>query len=132
MNRAFSFMCVRQAVACAVLWLLAVAPAGVVFAADQASTTPPPATSNTGPTSVRSGGLLEGSFNYHRQSPVQQPPAHPAAAGATARSGGWYHYGFPVESYRWGYFGAERNYPRIMWHTGWYGDCVRTAYRYGY
>lgn len=79
------------------------------------------------PPTVRSGGLLEESFNYHRQPPMQ--PAV-ATAGYPSESG-WYGYGFPVQSYRWGWFGAERHYPRVMWHEGYYGDTVRTAYRYG-
>jgi hypothetical protein len=88
----------------------------------------PAAPESAAPPSLRSGGLFEGSFNYHRQSPPQ-----PAAAAASYRpANGWYGYGFPVQSYRWGWFGADRDYPRVMWHTGYYGDCVRTAYRYGY
>lgn len=89
-----------------------------------------PAAYGSGPEAPRSGGLLERSFNYRRQ-PQPQLQEVGAPAGY-ARAGGWYGYGFPVQSYRWGYFGAERNYPRVIWHTGYYGDCVRTAYRYGY
>lgn len=90
-----------------------------------------PPVNGSGPQAVRSGGLLEHSFNYRQQ--AQQPRLQEVGPPAGyARSGGWYGYGFPVNSYRWGYFGAERNYPRVIWHTGYYGDCVRTAYRYGY
>lgn len=103
----------------------------------QPSTTAPddrqPAANGSGPNAPRSGGLLEQSFNYRRQPQLLQPQLQEVGAPAGyARAGGWYGYGFPVQSYRWGYFGAERNYPRVMWHTGYYGDCVRTAYRYGY
>ncbi len=90
----------------------------------------PPTNPSMGTQSVRSGGKLEQSYNYHRQSATQPTPV--TAAVGSARSGGWYHYGFPVESYRWGYFGAERNYPRVMWHTGWYGDHVKTETWHGY
>lgn len=98
----------------------------------QSPTTTPddrqPAANGSGPNAPRSGGLLEQSFNYRRQPQLQEV----GAPAGYARAGGWYGYGFPVQSYRWGYFGAERNYPRVIWHTGYYGDCVRTAYRYGY
>jgi hypothetical protein len=45
---------------------------------------------------------------------------------------GWYRYGFPAERYRWGWFGAGRYYPHVVWHHGYYGDCCRWAYRQGY
>jgi hypothetical protein len=64
---------------------------------------------------VRSGGVLEESYNYHR----------PQASG-------WYGYGFPVSTFRWGWFGAEHYYPRVFWHEGYYGDCCRYSYRHGY
>lgn len=112
------------------LWLAVAGVAQVSLAADQATTQAPPAAQSSSAQLQRSGGMLEGSYNYHRQ-PAMQPTQPASAPPNSARSGGWYHYGFPVESYRWGYFGAERNYPRVIWHTGWYGDCVRTAYRYG-
>ena len=45
---------------------------------------------------------------------------------------GWYRYGFPVSTYRWGWFGAERYYPRVFGHRGYNGDYVQIGYRYGY
>jgi hypothetical protein len=77
---------------------------------------------------IRRGGVLEESYNYHR---------HGAEGGVAARptitpSGGWYGYGFPVSSHRWGWFGAERYYPRVLWHRGYNGDHSRWSYRRGY
>jgi hypothetical protein len=72
---------------------------------------------------VRDGGVLAESYGYHR--------------GETQRAtyppeGGWYGYGFPVSTYRWGWFGAERYYPRVVWHCNYDDHCVRWAYRKGY
>lgn len=77
----------------------------------------------TGQSDVRYGGALAESYEYHRQ------PGHVAAHTSPS---GWYGYGFPVSSYRWGWFGAERYYPRVTWHCGYYGDSIRWAYRHGY
>jgi hypothetical protein len=77
---------------------------------------------------VRSGGVLEESFRYHRAQPM-------CPAGATRSvepAGGWYGYGFPVQTFRWGWFGASHYYPYVWWHDGYYGDCCRYAYRRGY
>ena len=72
---------------------------------------------------VRYDGVLAESYGYHRQSAASQSimPAH-----------GAYRYGFPVETYRWGWFGAERYYPYVVWHRGYNRDCVRWGYRRGY
>jgi hypothetical protein len=77
---------------------------------------------------IRSGGVIEESYNYHRQQ-----PAH-ATVGARSiePAGGWYGYGFPVSTCRWGWFGAAHYYPFVWWHDGYYGDCCRYAYRRGY
>jgi hypothetical protein len=75
---------------------------------------------------LRDGGVLPYGFAYHRQGP--RPLAHPTIAPQQ----GWYGYGFPVSSYRWGWFGASRYYPTVRWHGGYYGDTVRWAYRRGY
>jgi hypothetical protein len=72
--------------------------------------------------------VLEESFRYHRQGNATEKVAHPTVAP----SGGWYGYGFPVETHRWGWFGAEHYYPRVLWHRGYYGDRCRWAYRRGY
>jgi hypothetical protein len=77
---------------------------------------------------IRSGGVLEESYVYHRQQPTR-------ALGATKSvepAGGWYGYGFPVSTFRWGWFGAAHYYPFVWWHDGYYGDCCRYAYRRGY
>lgn len=76
---------------------------------------------------ARSGGLVQHSFDYHRGMAAPTVSREPSLRQTGAQSG-WYHYGFPIQSYRWGYFGAERHYPRVIWHTTWYGDCTRTAY----
>jgi hypothetical protein len=76
----------------------------------------------------RSGGVLEESYVYHRQ-----PPARMAGAARSAEpAGGWYGYGFPVSTFRWGWFGAAHYYPTVFWHHGYYGDCCRYGYRRGY
>jgi hypothetical protein len=72
---------------------------------------------------VRDGGVLAESYGYHQT--TSRPASHPPP-------GGWYGYGFPVTTYRWGWFGAERYYPRVGWRCDYHGDCVRWAYRHGY
>jgi hypothetical protein len=74
------------------------------------------------------GGVLAESYQYHRQGYANGRPAHPTIAPAA----GWYGYGFPVQTHRWGWFGAERYNPHVVWHRGYYGDCCRWAYRSGY
>lgn len=71
---------------------------------------------------VRAGGALDVSYNYHQQGPNAgvRPP------------GPWYGWGFPVQTYRWGWFGAAHYYPWCYWHEGYYGNCCRHAYRCGY
>jgi len=84
-------------------------------------------------TMVRSGGIIDESYSYHRQPPIALQPMRSAIEmGCIPQANGWYDYGFPMRSYRWGWFGAERHYPRVIWHQGYYGDCLRTAYRNGY
>jgi hypothetical protein len=85
------------------------------------------------PTDIRSGGVLQESFQYHRQGYGDTRWTGPHAPHSNfARAGGWYGYGFPVQTYRWGWFGAGRYYPRVVWHRGYYDDCCRWAYRQGY
>jgi hypothetical protein len=85
------------------------------------------------PTDIRSGGVLQESFQYHRQGYGDTRWAGPHAPHSNiAPVGGWYGYGFPVQTYRWGWFGAGRYYPRVVWHRGYYDDCCRWAYRHGY
>jgi hypothetical protein len=77
---------------------------------------------------IRSGGVIAESYVYHRQQPTR-------ALGTTKSiepAGGWYGYGFPVSTFRWGWFGAAHYYPFVWWHDGYYGDCCRYAYRHGY
>lgn len=75
---------------------------------------------------VRSGGVMEESFVYHRQ--AQAAPV----ARSVEPAGGWYGYGFPVSTFRWGWFGAAHYYPTVFWHDGYYGECCRFGYRRGY
>lgn len=77
---------------------------------------------------IRTGGVLEESYAYHRQ----QPLGTAGAARSIEPAGGWYGYGFPVSTFRWGWFGAAHYYPTVCWHEGYYGDCCRYAYRRGY
>jgi len=92
----------------------------------------PPATA--GPTlyepqvDVRNGGVLDDSYGYHRQAQAYQS----VRPGPYPPKEGWYGYGFPVTTYRWGWFGAERYYPRVGCHSDYNGDRMRWAYRYGY
>jgi hypothetical protein len=73
-------------------------------------------------------GVLAESYPYHRQGYAKGGPSYSTIAPAT----GWYRYGFPTQTHRWGWFGAERYYPRVVWHRGYHGDCCRWAYRHGY
>jgi hypothetical protein len=77
---------------------------------------------------IRSGGVIEESYNYHRQQPARMA----VAPRSIEPAGGWYGYGFPVSTFRWGWFGAAHYYPFVWWHDGYYGDCCRYAYRRGY
>lgn len=77
---------------------------------------------------IRNGGVLDASYGYHRQAQANQS----ARPGPYPPQGGWYGYGFPVSTYRWGWFGAEHYYPRVGWRNDYNHDCVRWAYRYGY
>jgi len=77
---------------------------------------------------VRNGGVLEESYDYHQEGRAYQS----GRPGPYPPKGGWYGYGFPVSTYRWGWFGAEHYWPRVGWHTDYNGNCVRFAYRYGY
>jgi hypothetical protein len=72
--------------------------------------------------------LLEDSHRYHRFGELPGKTPHPTIAPTD----GWYGYGFPAQSYRWGWFGAEHYYPRVLWHRGYYGDRCRWCYRRGY
>ena len=127
MRRHISQRVVHRAtsVACAlvVVGMLSIA-AGVCRAADS-DDAPPPSPPRP---EIRSGGVLEESYVYHRQQPMQMA----GAARSVEPAGGWYGYGFPVSTFRWGWFGAAHYYPTVFWHDGYYGDCCRYAYRRGY
>ncbi len=102
--------------------------------AQSLSQKPTQAPTSTGPTlydpqvDVRNGGVLDESYGYHRQAQANQS----VRPGPYPPKGGWYGYGFPVSTYRWGWFGAEHYYPRVGWRNDYNGDDVRFAYRYGY
>jgi len=96
--------------------------------------TPTQANSNSLP-DLRSGGVIEESYRYHRQPPTAgtlQPMRSCIEAGGIPQANGWYNYGFPMQSYRYGWFGAERHDPRVFWTKGYYSDELRTAYRRSY
>ena len=109
-------------------------------AEDEALPTPPQtpqqSAQQTVPEDVRFGGTIERSYNYHRQHLTgadMQPMRSQIEMGGIPQANGWYNYGFPMRSYRYGWFGAERpHHPHVMWHQGYYGDKVRTSYRYAY
>jgi hypothetical protein len=73
------------------------------------------------PHGVRVGGVLDKAFHYHRQLPY-------APLATTPR----YAYGFPVPTYKWGWFGAQHYYPRTTSHRGYNGDYWQWAYRRGW
>lgn len=105
----------RRLIGCVVAVVLAVVTSA---RADKAPLVGPSA---SGPQpEMRSGGVLDTSFVYHRQAPAAAP------------HGNWYGYGFPVQTYRWGWFGAAHYYPTVIWHRGYNGDQCRWAYRRGY
>jgi hypothetical protein len=72
--------------------------------------------------------VLDDSFRYHRFGGLSEKAPHPTIAP----TGGWYGYGFPAQTHRWGWFGAQHYYPRVIWHRGYYGDRSRWSYRRGY
>jgi hypothetical protein len=76
---------------------------------------------------TRTGGVIAQSYSYH-----QQGPAAAAAPQGALQPANWYGYGFPVQTHRWGWFGAGRYYPTVLWHQGFYGDQCRWGYRKGY
>jgi hypothetical protein len=88
----------------------------------------PPTTQPKATVSIHSDGVFNDT--YFRQ--LQRPMTSAIERGGIPQANGWTSYGFPARSYHWGWFGAERHYPRVMWHQGYYGDQVRTAYRYAY
>jgi hypothetical protein len=73
----------------------------------------------------QSNGVFDES--YFRQ--LQRPMESSILLGRMPQANGWYSRGFPMHSYRWGYFGAERRYPRAIWRQGYYGDKIRAIYR---
>jgi hypothetical protein len=108
-----------------------------VLAADEigSDVVDPRAAAPSAPPSIdaRSGGVMQESFQYHRQGYGDTRWNGPHAPHSNvAPAGGWYGYGFPVQTHRWGWFGAGRYYPRVVWHRGYYDDCCRWAYRPGY
>ena len=88
----------------------------------------------TGPRSTnrRSTSATAASSTSRTAITARRRPINRSGPARIRRKGGWYGYGFPVSTYRWGWFGAERYYPRVGWHSDYNGDCVRFAYRYGY
>ncbi len=75
----------------------------------------------------RTDGVIAQSYGYHRQL-----AATPQVGLSPAQPGAWYGYGFPVQTYRWGWFGAGHYDPITLWHKGYYGDECRWGYRCGY
>jgi hypothetical protein len=84
--------------------------------------------SNGAPANEQSDGALSEPYHAHQPPYAGGPQLRPNIAPAA----GWYRYGFSGQTHRWGWFGAERYYPRVVWHRGYYGDCCRWAYRQGY
>lgn len=91
------------------------------------------------------GSTTQHSYEYYRQQLAQsqlqpmrsqielQPMRSQIEQGCIPQATGWHSYGFPMRTFRYGWFGAERScYPPVMWHQGYYGDEVRTAYWQSY
>lgn len=117
----------------AVLAMCVIAAGLFVFADGAISAASPPASAATAapnPPAANAipGGILAESYQYHRRGHADAPNGQPNIAPAE----GWYGYGFPGSTHRWGWFGASRYYPRVVWHKGYYGDYCRWAYRSGY
>jgi hypothetical protein len=75
------------------------------------------------------GGVFEESYFRGLQRPMQSQ----IEMGRIPCATGGYNYGFPMQSFRWGYFGAQPQNPRTIWHKKYYnGEEIRTTYRYGY
>lgn len=92
-----------------------------------------------------SGSTTQHSYEYYRQQLAQsqlqpmrsqielQPMRSQIEQGCIPQANGWHSYGFPNRTFRYGWFGAERScYPPVMWHQGYYGDEIRTAYWQSY
>jgi hypothetical protein len=109
--------------ALAVFGMLAIG-ARATLAADRDDTPPPLPLRQE----IRAGGVIDESYVYHRQQPARMA----GAARSIEPAGGWYGYGFPVSTFRWGWFGGAHYYPTVFWHKGYYGDCCRYSYRRGY
>lgn len=110
--------------------LLVVASAGITVAgADDVTWIG--AQPNVPKVDARASGVLAESYGYHRQSPMIAAATSPTAPAA-GQPPGWYGYGFPVQTYRWGWFGAAHYYPTVLWHHGYNGDECRWGYRCGY
>jgi hypothetical protein len=126
----FSFAVFVACVSCAATILPSAQAAGV---ADATAGTVTVAAAGTPQLDWRAGGVLQESFPYHRPGVGDPDSAGQISPRATiAPPGGWYGYGFPVQTFRWGWFGASRYYPRVVWHRGYYDDCCRWSYRQGY
>ena len=77
----------------------------------------------------RHAPVLAQSYQYHRAS--HGPPL--ARRPVVAQHGPpRYTWGFPTTTFRWGWFGASRYYPRSASHRGYNGDHWDWAYRRGY
>jgi hypothetical protein len=74
------------------------------------------------------GGVFEES--YFRG--LQQPMRSQIEMGRIPTATGGCNTGFPMQPFRWGYFGAEPREPRPSWHRKYYGDKVRSTWYYGY
>jgi hypothetical protein len=107
---------------CTTLAVFAIAIFAAQFAAAQCPGYAGPTTGNP-LVDQRSGGVLQEAYDYQRGG--QQP-------GLISPATESYHYGFPVSTYRWGWFGAEHYYPTVLWHHGYYDEYCRWGYRCGY
>lgn len=63
---------------------------------------------------------------------LSQPMRSQIEMGRIPTATGGYNYGFPMQPFRYGYFGAERHQPRVVWHRKYYGEKVKSVYWNGY
>lgn len=118
------------------------------LAADERLPTPPQSSqrqTSQPQSQAPAGSTTQHSYEYYRQQvanaqlqPMRsqielQPMRSQIERGCIPQATGWHSYGFPMRTFRYGWFGAERScYPPVMWHQGYYGDEIRTAYWQSY
>lgn len=76
------------------------------------------------PAAVRWDEVPAGSYGFSPRSPDVRHSVAPRA--------GSYGHGVVASPFRWGWFGAGRYDPTVIWHCDYYGKAVRWSHRHGY